>query len=446
MIPDHGGLTERSPSRAPTFGCPHNYAAVDHATLRRWVRENNDPAGCADIAEGWYEMRSAMKEVRDVLRAMSATRDIVWEGEAADSARAVLDSLGQWSGRTSEAMSRIGDSVRAQSEIAVRARDAMPDPVEYDEPGFLREVVAAFSPLEALRMGEEARAAHAASTEAHARAVDVSVELESALREVDASMPSFVPPPEFGNGATEAREATGTADSHRVPVRQDRYPPPPVPSAPVRSPHGAGDHQHRGADWRGVSEDGRTAGGGGIGGGEGGSGGWRNGNGFPVPPSPPVPTGVPDNLGSPPSPPVLSPPLVTSDWVRAGGSPGGGVPPGPNVPPGSGPVGGFGPAGGFGTTGGSGPAGGFGPPGGGVGPGGGSAVGGVTGGTGGGRPGAGGPGGGTGGPVGGGGAGRGEQRAEDQEHSRPSYLQETDDLFGDGRAVAPPVLGEDHGR
>ncbi|MGH3795444.1 MAG: hypothetical protein ACRDSP_11185 [Pseudonocardiaceae bacterium] len=43
-------------------------------------------------------------------------------------------------------------------------------------------------------------------------------------------------------------------------------------------------------------------------------------------------------------------------------------------------------------------------------------------------------------PMGGMGAGRG--RDEDAEHRRPSYLIEMDDVFNDGRKVAPPVIGE----
>jgi hypothetical protein len=43
-------------------------------------------------------------------------------------------------------------------------------------------------------------------------------------------------------------------------------------------------------------------------------------------------------------------------------------------------------------------------------------------------------------PMVGGGQGRGEK---DTEHRRPSYLIETEDIWGDGRRVAPPVIGED---
>jgi hypothetical protein len=39
------------------------------------------------------------------------------------------------------------------------------------------------------------------------------------------------------------------------------------------------------------------------------------------------------------------------------------------------------------------------------------------------------------------GGGRG-QGGEDSEHQRPSYLIEMDDIFTDGRRVAPVVIGE----
>jgi hypothetical protein len=37
----------------------------------------------------------------------------------------------------------------------------------------------------------------------------------------------------------------------------------------------------------------------------------------------------------------------------------------------------------------------------------------------------------------------GGKRGEDSEHHRPSYLIEMDDIFTDGRKVAPAVIGED---
>ena len=43
-------------------------------------------------------------------------------------------------------------------------------------------------------------------------------------------------------------------------------------------------------------------------------------------------------------------------------------------------------------------------------------------------------------PMVGGGQGRGR---EDTEHRRPSYLIETEDIWGDGRRVVPPVIGAD---
>ena len=47
--------------------------------------------------------------------------------------------------------------------------------------------------------------------------------------------------------------------------------------------------------------------------------------------------------------------------------------------------------------------------------------------------------GGAGGLPVGAGHGRG---GEDREHRRPTYLVESEDVWGDGRLVAPPVIGE----
>jgi hypothetical protein len=37
----------------------------------------------------------------------------------------------------------------------------------------------------------------------------------------------------------------------------------------------------------------------------------------------------------------------------------------------------------------------------------------------------------------------GGKGGEDSEHRRPSYLIEMDDIFSDGRNVAPAVIGDD---
>lgn len=43
------------------------------------------------------------------------------------------------------------------------------------------------------------------------------------------------------------------------------------------------------------------------------------------------------------------------------------------------------------------------------------------------------------------GGGAGSRGEEDKEHQRPEYLIETEDIFGDVRTVAPPVIGETGG-
>jgi len=38
--------------------------------------------------------------------------------------------------------------------------------------------------------------------------------------------------------------------------------------------------------------------------------------------------------------------------------------------------------------------------------------------------------------------GAGARAEDDLEHRRPDYLVETEDIWGDGTKVAPPVIGE----
>lgn len=121
----------------------------------------------------------------------------------------------------------------------------------------------------------------------------------------------------------------------------------------------------------------------------------------PTPPpvvNQPVPMPTPGPGGGPSFGPV---PIGAGSFGPGGGS--------PAVRPGMGAMAGVGAAGGPGGAGGFGPGGRGGAPG-------------------------------MGGPMGAGGArANGE---EDKEHKRPDYLIETDDIFGDGMLVAPPVIGE----
>ncbi|MCO1578506.1 hypothetical protein M8C13_22390 [Crossiella sp. SN42] len=189
---------------------------------------------------------------------------------------------------------------------------------------------------------------------------------------------------------------------------------------------------------------GGVTGGGGGGGGGGGTGNdqVRNDWNIPAPPpvgGPPLPQPIPGPGPLPgPGPSPLPMPVPPPGFP-----PGGGTPPGGGS--GRGGSGGFGPRGSGGAFG-PGGSGGQGGIRGGFGPGGSAGIGadahGAAGRGGAGGAGARGAAGAPGGPMGAGAGNRGE---EDKEHRRPEYLIETEDIFGDIRTVAPPVIGESGG-
>jgi hypothetical protein len=289
----------------------------------------------------------------------------------------------------------------------------MPEPVPYDPAKYQARLNSTINPIEWVRIIGDAREQADRQNAAHAEAVRVIETYSASLDDTNAAMPAFTPPPKFGDGATGL-----------------------TPGSPMPGGGTAGVvHQGDGAGSRAVGGGPGTAGGG-------------------SPTAPGTAVGGHGSGGAPPSSTpgqsVSYPPGIPGGGGPAGGS--GGEPGRPSILPATAAViGGAGPgergsrAVGrrVGSAGGE-----FGPRGsGGLGVSNPLGRGGV------GSTGAAGAGWGAAGladhvagagssfaPLAG--AGRGRDK-EDTEHRRPSYLIETEDIWGDGRRVAPPVIGED---
>jgi hypothetical protein len=300
----------------------------------------------------------------------------------------------------------------------------MPEPVPYDPAKCQAQLNATSNPAEWARIIGDAREQADRQHAAHREAIQVVETYSASLRNTNAAMPAFTPPPRFGDGATGRTPGGPMPDGRAGGVV------PPVGGAPVG---GAGGSAPRGAP---------AVGGGG----------------------PPTAVGnqvaVGNQLaghGSGGAPPSSTPeqsvshaPGIPGGGVPAGGS--GGQPGGPSFLPAAAAavIGGagssgrgssagvrFGPRGssGLGTSSlGPNPASNS------LGRGGVGSVGaaGASRGTAGMASHAAGAGSGFA-PM----AGTGRGQGEDTEHRRPSYLIETEDIWGDGRRVAPPVIGED---
>jgi hypothetical protein len=398
---------------------PHtNVRAFNHHQLKDAI-DAAQPSDVTGLSDDWTKLGEQMTTFASSLSATANNSEAKWRGAAGERARAALLALASWSDTTGRGLQSMGTNVAGQSTAADSAQRSMPEKVpEYDPAAYYQRMLNA-SPFEWPAIAQDAREHYdryqAAEAQAHAAAETYSL----ALSQSAATMPAFSPPPTFGGD--------GGIDDGGV------KPPPGGVNPPVGSipPGGSG---------------GPGPGGGGVPTPP--SGGGRSAPEVPAGPGGTTPT-PPAGVGPSPTPPVGMIPTPggpgAPDNPSRPGYPGnrgmagtGGLRPG--VPGGSGgAASGFGPGGGLRGAGPGGSAGPGGP--GGPGAGGGLANDGVHG-RGSPSPGAasrGGAAGASGYPMG---VGPGH-REEDKEHRRPSYLVESEDMWGEGTLVAPPVLGEE---
>lgn len=394
-----------------------NWSGFSHGQIYQTNQESIDQGKVGESAQAWLDLAKGLRQRgENYATDLAKIVDGGWQGEAADNAREVGKPASDWMKASADAFEMTGNNLHAAGEAAGQASKMVDKPK-----GFSWGEAAANSVpfglvgggVNALSQMEEQEQAEKAAQETMARVYSPT------LTQVDAKMPQYKAP----DGSTKE--------------------PPPVPPTDR-------------TDWgSGPGGGGIPGGGGGIpgggaggipgGGGSGIPGGGYTGSGYPgggYPGGGGIGSGgVGSGIGGGG---YTSPSGTDSQWAGQPGVPGGGLP-GGGLPGGGMPGGGAGGGGvGAGMVGGM--AGGLGAGAGGMAAGGRAGVGGLGAGAGAGAAGgAGARGAGAGrGAMGGmGAAGQRGKGGEDEEHERPSWLEEQDDIWmNDMPKTAPPVLGE----
>ncbi|MFJ6670812.1 hypothetical protein ACIQMJ_06845 [Actinosynnema sp. NPDC091369] len=431
--------------RPPLSPPGSHYLAYDHKALKDMVTQNMAPSTANEQGEAWTKIGNTLAELQANLTSATAASKGAWQGAAAESAQGYFTNVATWSGNAAQGAQLTGNKLYTQSTAAEQAKNAMPEPVEFSTADAYKMFFSEPNPFKWAETIDQIEQKFEEKQQAHERAAEVMTTMSTSFQESGSTMPAFSPPPPMeGTGGSGDPGQNGTAQIGSRPT---------VPS-------GNGNGTGSGS---GFGDLGVPGGGGGTGSGSGGGntnqsglngpgggtttlpgpGGLPGGGGntnIPGPGGGPYPPGIyPPGTGPnqrPTTPPGGRPPGMPNGPGRGpgggpggrgfGGGPGGG--PGGMAAAGRGGLGGFGPGGSAGTLGEAGRtgAGGFGPGG----------SGGLGGAGAAGRGGAGGMG--AGGMGAGAGRGQGE---EDKEHKAASYLVETEDVFGDGTMVAPPVIG-----
>ncbi|MFD0201831.1 MULTISPECIES: PPE domain-containing protein [Saccharothrix] len=432
----------------------HRWRGYAHPDLYRMINEGPGVAASRPLEDSWKSLSEALGEIDTSIKEGLTKLGASWEGETADTTTASLSPLAAWAEDAQQGSSTMLTSAQLQADYIADARKEMPEPVPVttEAPSLGDKIIGGLTGpvgmMHVIQQQQDHERQEAAQDNAEAKAVEVMNNYQSSSEWNADTLGKFVPPPkvvidtpppagagEFNNSSANYNSTpTWTAPSDSGTTKTSWAPPStgtPVPG--VVSPPGGTTNP----SWAPPPTS--TP---------------------PTPPptfTPPVNTPVKPPVGPVP-PPTWTPPKPPTSQVPPrvptgpGGPPRPGLPnnrvpgmpgvPGPNgmrpgmpgmggVPgsgmPGAGVPGGSNPAGLPGRGGVPG-AGGFGPGAGGPGAGGPGAAG---------RPGAGGP-----GMAGGMAGAQGGNGEDDIEHKAADYLVETNDVFGDDRLVAPPVIGE----
>ncbi|WP_394615008.1 PPE domain-containing protein [Lentzea sp. JNUCC 0626] len=415
----------------------HRFQGYGHPELYKMINSGPGVSVSIPVEAGWKKIAATLAQIDTDLHEGLKKMGADWESDASDVAQGALSPLAQWAGFAETGATTMESSARLQGEYIADARKKMPEvvPVTTEKPGMLDMAVGALTGPVGMAhvVGQQIdhERQEAAADNAAAQAVKVMEDYQSDSRWNSSTLGDFPTPPtvvidtpppgDTGTGSTRvgytqtsSGAPTGTTNSH-VSTSGVQYQPQQQVSTGWTPPPTDTTH----TSW---TQPPTT-----------------------TPTPPPTYTPPPTNTPHPtPTPTPVPPggPVFTRPGTTGTGGPGG---------PGSGTL-----RGGQLGTGGSGKA--FGPMSGSLGASGqqgamkpvgmsGGGMSGVHGPDGGMRGGAAGSGAGAGkaGAAGAGGAGgahgqKGEGE-DDIEHKAADYLVETDDVFGDERMVAPPVIG-----
>jgi hypothetical protein len=409
----------------------HRFQGYGHPELYNMINTGPGVSVSIPVEQGWKTIAATLAQIDADLHTGLTKMGAGWESDAADSAQGALSPLAQWAGFAETGATTMESSARLQGEFIADARKKMPEvvPITTEKPGMLDMAVGALTGPVGMahvvgqQMDHEKQ--EAAADNAAAQAVKVMEDYQSDSRWNSSTLGDFPQPPQVVID-TPPPSDTGTGSTRVGYTSTGPHSPSgntgttnPSWTTPQPTPQ-----QHVSTGWTPPPPTDTTH------------------TSWTQPPStPPITTPPPTSLPHPAPQPTPTPTPSGPVYTRPStGTPGGGSGGGRGGQLGGvrgGQLGGgkaFGPM--SGSLGASGQQGSMKP--GGM-PGMGSGPEGMRGGAMGSGAGAAGKGGAAG--AGGGAHGQKGEGEDDLEHKAADYLVETDDVFGDDRMVAPPVIG-----
>ncbi|MGW3469573.1 hypothetical protein ACWDKQ_14135 [Saccharopolyspora sp. NPDC000995] len=172
-----------------------HYLSYGHAELARFVQENFDPAAVHDVGRIYHDHGQKFLDFAERIRQAAAKTQDTWEGAAGDAMRAHVTQLADHMSHSGNAAQLTGNQIGLQAEVGERARNSMPDVVEFDLKGELKDYVSDPNPFTAISRANAIVEKQQKSQAAHQEAAEVMSKMESDFGSAAAQTPAFVPAP-----------------------------------------------------------------------------------------------------------------------------------------------------------------------------------------------------------------------------------------------------------
>ncbi|SES26781.1 PPE domain-containing protein [Actinokineospora terrae] len=204
----------------------HRWRGYDHPTLHKMINGGPGPAASTPQTEYWDSLQTELAEIDADLNAKLGTLAASWEGGAADQAQTGLTPLQAWAADAQSGASGMRASTEYQADIVGRARAEVPEPVEVTTPapsGWSKLAAGAAlltgNPGPAavvVNQAQDHEAQEAAQDAASQKAVDAMDSYQSSSRFNTNTLGEFVPPPDVVVSTPEPSGGTGYAAGHFV--------------------------------------------------------------------------------------------------------------------------------------------------------------------------------------------------------------------------------------
>ncbi|MER6988721.1 PPE domain-containing protein [Saccharopolyspora hirsuta] len=188
-----------------------HYLSFEHKEMDRFVKENFDPTAVHDVGRIYHGHGEKFLDFAEQIKQAARKTEQTWQGEAGDAMRAHVTQLADHMAHSGNAAQLTANQIGLQAEAGERAKNSMPEVVEFDMKQELKNYFSDPNPFTAVSRANEIVEKQEKSQAAHAEAAQVMSTMEGDFGQAAAQTPAFVPAP-------RGPEDTGRPPESQLPI------------------------------------------------------------------------------------------------------------------------------------------------------------------------------------------------------------------------------------